>query len=126
MTMSLRASYPAYLEGRPFEPNLDLQVRNPYTGEMATTTPLADAPAIDQAIAAAAGAAGEMRRLPPSRRCEILRHCAARFIERRIELAHACCIESGKPIVAAEAEVQRLIDTFPSPPTSLCGLMGAR
>ncbi len=112
MAISLRETYPAYLAGKPFEPNHDLAVINPYTGETATRVPLADAEHIDRAIAAAQGATAEMRRLPPYRRSEALRHCVSRFQERRRELAEACCVEAGKPITYAEGEVDRLIDTF--------------
>ena len=112
MGISLRETYPAYLAGEPFAANFDLAVRNPYTGAVATRVPLADAAAIDGAIAAATDAAEPMRRLPPHHRSAALRQCAAWFDARRRELAEACCVESGKAITAAEAEVQRLIDTF--------------
>ena len=112
MGISLRESYAAFLGGEPFEPNHDLEVVSPYDGKVATRVPMASAADIDRAIAAAHSARDEMRRLPPFLRAEVLRHCTARFEERRRELAEACCVEAGKPIKAAEGEVDRLIETL--------------
>jgi acyl-CoA reductase-like NAD-dependent aldehyde dehydrogenase len=79
---------------------------------VATRVALADAKAIDDAIAAAVAAEAPMRAMPPFARAEVLRHCVARFRERHDELAMALCIEAGKPIKDSEGEVTRLIDTF--------------
>lgn len=93
-------------------PNHDLEVINKYTGEVATRVAMADAAAIDQAIAAAVTAAEPMRKLAAYERQAILNHCVARFTERHEELARALCVEAGKPIKDARGEVTRLIDTF--------------
>ena len=49
----LRETYPYYLANRPATPNADLEVFDKYTGEVATRVAMADAAAIDAAIAAA-------------------------------------------------------------------------
>ncbi|NMT64611.1 aldehyde dehydrogenase family protein [Marinobacter orientalis] len=108
----LQESYPYFLANTPVSANRDLAVHDKYTGEVATHVALADAKAIDQAIAAAAAAAEPMRKLPAYRRQAILYHCVKRFEERSEELAEALCIEAGKPIRDARGEVTRLIDTF--------------
>ena len=108
----LQASYPYYLANVPVAANTDLEVRNKYTGEVATRVALADAAAIDRAIAATVEARAPMAALPPYARQEILMHCVGRFQERAEELAHALCIEVGKPIRDARGEVTRLVDTF--------------
>ena len=108
----LAKSYPYYLANRPAQPNAGLDVRDKYSGEVATRVALADAAAIDAAIAAAAGAEAPMRALPPYARQSVLEHCVARFRERHDELAFALCVEAGKPIGDSEGEVARLIDTF--------------
>jgi acyl-CoA reductase-like NAD-dependent aldehyde dehydrogenase len=108
----LRETYPYYLGGVPCQPNADLEVRDKYTGEVATTVALADAAAIDAAIAAAEAAAPACAALPAHKRQAILHHCVQRFEERFDELAEALCIESGKAIPFAQGEVTRLIDTF--------------
>ena len=91
-------------------PNLDLEVRDKFTGEIATGTPLADADRIGRAIAFAA--TESMRRLAAYGPQAILEHCVARFRERFDELALALCMEAGKPIRDSRGEVTRLIDTF--------------
>ena len=109
---SLAESYPYYLANRPVAANTDLEVRNKYTGRIATRTAFADRAAVRKAIAAAYRARGPMRDFTPDARREVLEHCVRRFRERYEELALALCIEAGKPINDARGEVDRLIDTF--------------
>ncbi len=108
----LARSYPYYLANRPVAANTDLVVTDKYTGEAATRVALADAVAIDRAIAAAVRASTLMRELAAYQRQAILQHCVRRFEERREDLAVSLCIEAGKPIKDARGEVGRLIDTF--------------
>ncbi len=108
----LEKSYPYYLGSQPLAPNADLEVRDKHTGEVATRVARADEAAIDRAIELAARAARPMAELPAHRRQAILEHCAARFTERREELALSLCVEAGKPIRDSRGEVDRLIDTF--------------
>ncbi|MCG3174634.1 MAG: Sulfoacetaldehyde dehydrogenase [Myxococcota bacterium] len=103
---------PMYVAGQARQPNLDLEVRDKFTGELVSRTPLAGRAEIDEAIAAAAAAAGSMRRLKAYERRDILNHCVTRFTELREELAWSLCAEAGKPIRDARGEVTRLIDTF--------------
>jgi acyl-CoA reductase-like NAD-dependent aldehyde dehydrogenase len=108
----LKKSYPLYIAGRPETPNLDLAVTNKFNGEVATHVPLADTAMIDRAISAAVGATAPMAAMPSHKREAVLLHCVRRFEERKDELAHALCIEAGKPIKDSRGEVTRLIDTF--------------
>ena len=108
----LKQTYPYYLANQAQQPNKDLEVRDKYSGEVATRVALADAKVVDEAIAAAVAAEEPMRKLPPYKRQAILAHCVERFRARHDELAMALCIEAGKPIKDAEGEVTRLIDTF--------------
>jgi len=108
----LNATYPYFLANKPEAPNQELAVYDKYSGEVATRVAIADAAAIDRAIAAADAAAEPMRKLPAHKRQSILNHCVKRFEERFEELAEALCIEAGKPIKDARGEVTRLIDTF--------------
>jgi acyl-CoA reductase-like NAD-dependent aldehyde dehydrogenase len=108
----LREAYPLYLANEPVFANADLEVTDKYTGEVATRVALADARTIDAGIAAAEAAAEPFARMAAYERQEVLSHCVARFKERFDELAHALCIEAGKPIRDARGEVTRLIDTF--------------
>ncbi len=108
----LRETYPYYLANKPVEANTDLVVNNKYTNERATRVALADAEAVDQAIGAAVRAFEHTRKMPGYKRQDVLNHVVKRVTERHEELARVLCIEAGKPIRDARAEVTRLIDTF--------------
>ncbi|HET6906518.1 MAG TPA: aldehyde dehydrogenase family protein [Rhodanobacteraceae bacterium] len=110
--MKLNDCYPYYLANKPQQPNEDLAVLDKYSGEVATRVALADAAAIERAIAAAARAAAPMAAMKPYERRAVLEHCIARMAERKDELAFALCVEAGKPIKDAQGEVTRLLDTF--------------
>src|SRR5690606_40251738 len=53
-----------------------------------------------------------MAALEPFQKQKILLHCVRRFHEIREELTEILIAEGGKPRKAAEAEVERLINTF--------------
>ncbi len=108
----LAERYPYYLANRPVFANEALPVTDKFTGQVATRVALADADTVERAIDAAQQAAGPMRRMPSYQRKAVLAHCVKRFCERADELALSLCIEAGKPIKDARAEVTRLIDTF--------------
>ncbi|MBJ9696901.1 aldehyde dehydrogenase family protein [Burkholderia cenocepacia] len=108
----LKETYPYYLANEAVYANTDLEVTDKFSGKVATRVALADAKAIDAAIAAAVDATKPMREMPAYRRQAVLDHCVARFRERFDELAEALCIEAGKPINDSKGEVTRLIDTF--------------
>ncbi|WP_186077220.1 aldehyde dehydrogenase family protein [Burkholderia gladioli] len=108
----LKESYPYYLANQAVQANTDLEVTDKYSGKVATRVALADAKAIDAAIAAAVEAEKPFASWPSFRRQAVLDHCVTRFRERFDELADALCIEAGKPINDSKGEVTRLIDTF--------------
>ncbi len=108
----LNKTYPYYLANRPQTAKTMLEVFDKYSGKLATRVAVPDATATEKAIAAAVKAAKPMREYKPWARQAVLQHCAARFAERRDELAEALCIEAGKPIKDAAGEVTRLIETF--------------
>lgn len=111
-TPGLARSYPYYLANAAVAANTDLEVRDKYSGEIATRVAMGDATAIRKAIVAAHKARGAMAEFPPDKRRDVLEHCVRRFQERFEELALSLCIEAGKPIRDARGEVTRLIDTF--------------
>jgi acyl-CoA reductase-like NAD-dependent aldehyde dehydrogenase len=104
--------YPLYLANRPQQPNADLEVVDKFSDEVVSHVALADKRVLDQAIAAAADAAGPMRRLGAWQRKAVLKHLLARCEGRRDELADVLVVEAGKPIQFATAEVARLLDTL--------------
>lgn len=108
----MKTTYPYYLANTAKQPNTDLTVTDKYTGEVAFRASLADRKAIDEAISAAHACEKEMSKLPSYVKQRILNHCIKRFSERANEFSEVLCIEAGKPIKDARAEVNRLIDTF--------------
>ena len=108
----LKKRYPYYLAGRAIAANTDLEVIDKYTGKVACRVAMADAKAIDQAIAAAVKSQAALADFAPDRRQAVLEHCVTQFTKRKEELALALCIEAGKPIKDSRGEVARLIDTF--------------
>jgi acyl-CoA reductase-like NAD-dependent aldehyde dehydrogenase len=107
-----RAVYPYFLGNEARQPNTLLEVRDKYTGEVASRVAQADDQALEEALELAARAAGPMAALSGHERAQALRHCARRLAERSEELAFNLCVEAGKPIRDAHGEVARLIDTF--------------
>lgn len=103
----LREQYPYYLANAPQQPNADLEVKNKYSGEVASRVALADPEAINSGIEWAVKAAESMRKMPSYQRADVLHHCVKRFRERYDELAYSLCIEAGKPIRDARGEVTR-------------------
>ena len=110
--VTLKDTYPLYLNNKAAQPNTDLEVRDKFTGEVAFRTALATPDIIEEAIAGSVRAAEPMARLASYEKQDVLNHCVKRFRERFDELAYSLCVEAGKPIKDAEGEVTRLIDTF--------------
>ena len=108
----LDKTYPYYLANRPQSSKEMLDVRDKFSGKIATRVAMPDAKATEKAIVAAVKATAPMRAFKPWARQAVLQHCARRFEERKDELAEALCIEAGKPIKDAAGEVTRLIETF--------------
>ncbi len=108
----LKENYPYFLGNKPFLPNINLEVIDKYTGEVATRVPLADRETIEEAIGLAENSKREFANFPAYKRQEVLYHCVSRFKERFDELSMALSIEAGKPIKDSRGEVTRLIDTF--------------
>ena len=108
----IKEQYPLFLANKAVYLNSYLEVKDKYTGDVATRVALAGADTIAAGIAAAHDAAEPMARMASYERQEVLQHCVARFKQREEELAHVLCIEAGKPIKDSRGEVSRLIDTF--------------
>ncbi|GMU83103.1 MAG: aldehyde dehydrogenase [Planctomycetota bacterium] len=108
----MRETYPLYLASRPQQPNVDLVVHDKYRGTTMARVASADAEIVETAIAAATAAFSRTRALPAYRRQGILNHVVAKIEARKEELAEAVCLEAGKPIRDARAEVGRTVDTL--------------
>ncbi len=89
---------------------MPIQTRNPATGQvMRTFAPLTE-DALHARIDLAAQGYAEHRRLPMDHRALCLRKLAVLLQEERAELAALITLEMGKPIAAAEAEIDKCID----------------
>jgi succinate-semialdehyde dehydrogenase/glutarate-semialdehyde dehydrogenase len=84
-----------------------IQSINPATGQVVATLELHSATQVDAALAGAARAQKSWARTSLDERCALLRRVAAVLRERKAHLAQLVTIEMGKPIVEAEAEVEK-------------------
>eukprot|EP00026_Physarum_polycephalum_P002828 Phypoly_transcript_02837.p1 GENE.Phypoly_transcript_02837~~Phypoly_transcript_02837.p1 ORF type:complete len:502 (+),score=92.73 Phypoly_transcript_02837:1079-2584(+) len=109
----LKPVYPYFLASKAVtDQALTLAVQDKYTGETATKACMASAEVIEKAIDSCVKAAPAMKALPHYKRKTILLQIADKVKERKDEFARALCIEAGKPITDANAEIGRAIDTF--------------
>lgn len=107
-----KEKYPYYLAGKPVFPAQFLEVTDKYHQKLLNRVGLADAAAIEKAIAAGVQAVEPMRRLPAHARRQILEACSVKIRARQTELVEVLCGEAGKPLSDSRAEVARLLDTF--------------
>jgi succinate-semialdehyde dehydrogenase/glutarate-semialdehyde dehydrogenase len=84
---------------------------NPATGEILETLPEASKPQIEQALARAHAAFLEWRTRPFAERARLMRAAGQELRTREAEYAMTMTREMGKPIVQAEAEVEKCAAT---------------
>jgi acyl-CoA reductase-like NAD-dependent aldehyde dehydrogenase len=104
------------------EPNQDLAVENPYTGEVIARVAKGGPDEVARAVAAA------RRHLPPPpahERAAVLDRAAALVRERAEAFAVTVCAEAGKPLKQARGEVARCIDTLTFAATEARKLSGS-
>lgn len=87
-------------------------VVNPWSGKPMAEVAYAGAAQLEEAIAGAAGAAREMRKVSRARRSAWCLSIAQGLEARKEEFAQTMMSESGKPIRLARDEVTRAISTF--------------
>ena len=90
----------------------EMEVLNPYNGETVGVVCRATAEDIEVATATAVKAWETTRKLPLFQRAEILQKVSSGIEKRKEELASTICLEAGKPISLARAEVSRAVNTF--------------
>jgi acyl-CoA reductase-like NAD-dependent aldehyde dehydrogenase len=89
-----------------------IDVRSPYDDALVAIVHRARASEIEAAIGAARDAFEETRKLPSWRRTEVLETIRAGIRERRDDLVRTIALEAGKPLKAAQVEVDRATFTF--------------
>lgn len=108
----LKHHYPLFVGSQVRNGDADLPVLDKYSGAEATRVALAGPETIDEALDRAVVATDSCRRMPAYARAAVLNHVVQRLHDRSEEFATAVCIEAGKLIRDARAEVSRAIDTF--------------
>lgn len=110
--MSTCTTYPLFLANKALDTKNYLAVADKYSQIEFAQVALADQALLEKAILTALKAEKPMAELKPFQKQAILLHCVKRFHERHDELVQVLIQEGGKPLNAAKAEVQRLINTF--------------
>ncbi len=104
--------YKIYHSGGFYTSNDEIEVRNPYSGEIIAKTYLADENILEEAINSGLEAAKEMRKLASYEKHSILLDIASRIQAERIEFANILSQESAKPMRYALGEIDRAIQTL--------------
>jgi succinate-semialdehyde dehydrogenase/glutarate-semialdehyde dehydrogenase len=92
-----------------------MPVINPATGEEIDSVPLGNAADADRAIASAASAFKQWRKVSMARRAKLQHAAAQRLRERSDEFARLLTLELGRPLAGSKVEIERsadLIDYF--------------
>ena len=105
-------TYKIYHSGKFYTSGDEIEVRNPYSGEIIAKTYLADESILEEAINSALEAAKKMRKLASFEKHSILLDIANRIQEKRIEFASILSQESAKPMRYALGEIDRAIQTL--------------
>ncbi len=101
-----------FVAGRWVEPSRHEMLRSPWDGREAASVPIAGPDDVERAIAGAVQAASAMAALGGWERRDLLRRIADGIGARREDFVRAIVAESGKPVSAARAEVDRAVVTF--------------
>ena len=88
------------------------QVKSPYDGKLVASVASPGKRDVEDAVAAAAKAFEETRKLPIHSRAGALDHISARLQERADEVAEVIAREGGKPLKWARVEAARAVSTF--------------
>jgi len=112
-TKYVKQSYPIYVGSKPvLKTDSTLDVIDKYTGEVASTIPMANKSLIEKSIIGNQNATLQMKNMTPAHKKQILLDIADKIKKRSDDFAKAIVVEVGKPLVDANAEVGRAIDTF--------------
>jgi glyceraldehyde-3-phosphate dehydrogenase (NADP+) len=101
-----------YIGGKWRATKREINVIDPFTGTSCGRAALGEETDLRDAIDCASATFEEVKRTPPFARATLLERIAAEIEVRADQFAESIVAEAGKPIVFAEAEVQRAIMTF--------------
>jgi acyl-CoA reductase-like NAD-dependent aldehyde dehydrogenase len=87
-----------------------VELKNPFTGQQVFVSPSESFKEVKQKLADCRAASGEWRKITPARRAEVVRQALHYFREHREQIGRDVTNEMGKPVSAAEAEVDYMIE----------------
>jgi acyl-CoA reductase-like NAD-dependent aldehyde dehydrogenase len=103
---------PFWIAGKQATGTDSYEVYSPYDGAHVATVSVPTEEQVEQAVAAAHGAAKETADQPAYVRAAALDHVSRRLAERSEEIAALITAENGKPLKWARAEVGRAVSVF--------------
>lgn len=104
--------WPMWVAGARRTSAASFAVCNPYDGSDLARVAAPSTTDIEDAVAAASAAAGELGALPAHRRAAALQQVSEHLAARAGEIAALITSEAGKPLRWAEVEVERAVGTF--------------
>ena len=111
--MSAAAHYPLQIPGVSQSKGRQVEVTNPYSGELLATADTADAAAVEQALTTAYQLFRDRQKwLSVPQRLQILEKAMGMMQAKADELAYASAEEGGKPLVDSQVEMARCIDSI--------------
>jgi acyl-CoA reductase-like NAD-dependent aldehyde dehydrogenase len=107
-----KSEFGVFVAGQCIEGGDAAEIRSPYDQTVVARVGRASRGHLEQAIAAAVAAFEVPRKMAAYERKKVLDLVAAELSSRKEEFAAAICLEAGKPIKTARAEVDRAIFTM--------------
>ncbi|HUO59520.1 MAG TPA: aldehyde dehydrogenase family protein, partial [Candidatus Acidoferrales bacterium] len=103
---------PCFCAGKWLHNGDPFPVRSPYDGKIVATVARATQGDVKDALLAASVAFEQTRRMPAHERQRVLHNIHRYVSDRHEEFAQTICLEAGKPIKTARAEVDRALFTL--------------
>lgn len=105
-------SYSIYAAGKFITSDHVLEIKNPFDNSLVATTYLADEHILEEAITKALSLKQELQDLSSLKKFNVLKQISEEITSKRDYLAKILCLESGKPMKYALAEIDRSAQTF--------------
>ncbi len=106
------STYKIYSAGKFIITEKILEIKNPFDQSLVATTYLADEKTLDDTIKKALSLQQELKELSSLKKFTILKQISEAILADKKHLAEILCLESGKPMSYAMAEIDRSAQTF--------------
>jgi acyl-CoA reductase-like NAD-dependent aldehyde dehydrogenase len=107
-----KKQFGVFVGGNWIDTGENVEIRSPFDQSVVANVRRATRAHLDEAISAAVAAFEVTRKMASYERKRVLDRVAAELSSRKEEFANAICLEAGKPIKTARAEVDRAIFTM--------------